>query len=208
MIDAAVVERELRAAGEAFGSPSAAPLILRWSPLLAALDETSDTAYLTAIELIYEGYLFHYRESRLCAGAPGKHETALLAGDFLYARGLRLIAARGDVGAVDLLARLMAVCSNLRGAKAPFSADDALWAYTVGGIAALHRGILLVSIVGLFDELDAALADGAAPDVRSSARAFLPVLALPDPNILAAELAGSASPSALNGPPPVAAVAS
>ena len=207
MFDAVVVTRELRAAGEAFGPPSAAPLVLRWSPLLAALDETIDTEYLSAIELIYEGYLFHYRDSRLCDVASGKRETALLAGDFLYARGLRLIAARGDVSAVDLLARLMAVCSILRGAKAPFSADDALWAYTVGGIAALHQGILLASIVRLFDELDAALADGAAPDVRSSTRASLPVLALPDPGILAAELAGSASPSAAKDPLIAAAVA-
>lgn len=208
MFDAGDVVRELRAAGKAFGPPSAATLALRWSPLLAVLDETIDTEYLSAIELIYEGYLFHYRESRLCDVAPGNHETALLAGDFLYARGLRIIAARGDVGAVDLLARLMAVCSNLRGAKAPFSADDALWAYTVGGIAALHRGILLASLVRLFDELDAALADGAAPDVRSSTRAFVPVLALSDPSILTAELAGSASPSAPKGPPMAAAVAS
>lgn len=208
MFDVGVVVRELRAAGEAFGPPSAAPLVLRWSPLLATLDETIDTEYLAAIELIYEGYLFHYRESRLCDIAPGKHETALLAGDFLYARGLRLIAARGDVNAVDLLARLMAVCSSLRGAKAPFSADDALWAYAVGGIAALRRGVRLASVVRLFDELDAALADGGDPDVRSSARAFLPVLALSDPTILAAELAGSASPSAPKGPPLATAVAS
>ena len=208
MFAAAVVTRELRAAGEAFGPPSVTPPVLRWGLLLAALDESIDTGYLTAIELIYEGYLFHYRESRLCDVAAGEPEPALLAGDFLYARGLHVIAACGDVGAVDLLARLMAVCSSLRSAKAPFSADDALWAYAVGGIVALHRGILLASIVRLFDELDAALADGAAPDARSLARAYVPVLALPDPSILATELAGSASPSALQGPPMAAAVAS
>ena len=208
MFDAGIVVRELRVAGEAFGPRSVSPPVLRWSVLLAALHETIETEYLTAIELIYEGYLFHYRESRLCDVSPGKHETALLAGDFLYARGLRLIAARGDVGSVDLLARLMAVCSNLRGAKAPFSADDGLWAYTVGGIVALHRGVLSAPILGLFDELDAALAASAAPDVRSLARAFVPVLALPDPALLMAELAGSVSPSALRNPPLTAAVAS
>ena len=201
MIDADVVVGDLRAAGEAFGPPSTIAPVLRWGRLLAALDETIDDEYLTAVELIHEGYLFHYRTSRVSDIAPGSYETALLAGDFLYARGLRLIAARGDVGAVDLLARLMAVCSNLRSAAAPFSADDALWAYAVGGLVALRCGGDPVTVVGLFDELDKALADDAAVDVRSLARAFVPVLALPDPAPLVAELAGPVSPSASTDTP-------
>ena len=67
-------------------------------------------------------------------------ETRLLAGDCFYARGLRGIAARGDADAVGLLARLMAACSYLRSAGAPFSADDALWAYTTAGLVAQHAG--------------------------------------------------------------------
>jgi hypothetical protein len=207
VFDGIVVVRDLRAAGVAFGLPSIATPVLRWSLLLAALDDTTAEDHLTAIELIYEGYLFHYRESRLCAIAPGEHETALLAGDFLYARGLRLIAERGDVGAVDLLARLMAVCSSLRSAETPFSADDALWAYSVGGLVSLHLGADAVTLVKLFDMLDESLADDRAPDVRSLARDFVPVLALPDPSPLVAELEGSESPSAGQGLSLAAAVA-
>lgn len=192
MFDADGVVRGLRAAGEAFGPPSVATPVLRWGPFMGALDEAIADEYLTAIELIYEGYLFHYRESRVSDLAASEHETALLAGDFLYARGLRLIAARGDVDTVDLLARLMAACSYLRSVGAPFSADDALWAYTVGGIVALRHGTSSATVARLFNELDEAWARNGTSDIRAVARASAAALALPDPGPLAAELTGSA----------------
>ena len=40
---------------------------LRWGLLFDELDGADDAEYVRAIELIYEGYLFHYRESRVCA---------------------------------------------------------------------------------------------------------------------------------------------
>jgi hypothetical protein len=177
---AAVVEG-LVEAGAVFGPPAAVEPELRWGPLFDALDGQGDTDYVRAVELIYEGYLFHYRRSRVCAvGAQACRENALLAGDFLYARGLRLVAARGDAAAVGLLARLMAACSCLRSVRAPFAADDALWAYTVGGLAALRQGVAAARAVALYERLDEALASGAAVDVPALTLAETPALCLRD----------------------------
>ncbi|MFA4965832.1 MAG: hypothetical protein WC709_09400, partial [Thermoleophilia bacterium] len=183
MVGEAAVARSLRAAGEPFGVAPAAPVPLRWGALFEALDGTGDEEYVTAVELIYEGYLYHYRSSRVAL--PGAdHETRLLAGDCFYARGLRLIAARGDAQAVGLLARLMAACSYLRSLGAAFAADDALWAFTMGGLAALRRGVPAATAAALFDRLDAAFAAAAGPDVRALARAAVWGLALPWPGPL------------------------
>lgn len=204
MVDAAAVAESLRAAGEPFGVAPAAPVPLRWGALLAALDGAGDEVYVTAVELIYEGYLYHYRRSRV-ALAGADRETRLLAGDCFYARGLRLIAARGDAEAVGLLARLMAACSYLRSLRAPFAADDALWAYTMGGLAALRQGTGATTATVLFDRLDAAFASGAAVDVGALARAAVQGLALPRPGPLDDELAGGAAAMTVAEPAPAGA---
>ena len=186
MVDAQAVSASLGAAAEAFGA-SAATVSLRWGALFEELDGRGDTEYASAVELIYEGYLLHYRESRACL--PGaEREHTLLAGDFFYARGLRLIAARGDAVAVGLLARLMASCSYLRSVGAPFADDDALWATAMGGLAALRAGASADTVEYVFDELDAALVRGDAVDVRATARAGAPRLGLRHPARLAAAL--------------------
>ena len=136
---AAGVAAALAAAGEAFGPAPAAPPEPRWGALYMELDAGADEAFATDIELIYEGYLLHYRESRALVLAAADLETRLLAGDCFYALGLRGIAASGDADAVGLLARLMAACSYLRTAGAPFAADDALWAYTTAGLVGSAR---------------------------------------------------------------------
>jgi len=175
------VAQGLREAGAAFGPPAGAEPRLRWGLLFDELDGGDDAEYVRAIELIYEGYLFHYRQSRVCAaGEQACRENALLAGDFLYARGLHIVAARGDAAAVGLLARLMAACSYLRSLQAPFAADDALWAYTVGGLAALRQGVALRQAALLFEALDEALAAGGAVDVPVLARDQAPALRLRD----------------------------
>ena len=196
MLDAAPVAAELQAAGEAFGPPLTDPQpagapALRWGLLFDALDGGGDQGYVTAIELIYEGYLYHYRTSRVSAPVDDGHATALLAGDFFYARGLRLIAACGDAEAVGLLARLMAACSYLRGVSAPFADDDALWAYTMGGLAALRRGVPATTATTLFEQFDAAVADGVTIDVRALARASARRLGLRDAAPLNVELAAA-----------------
>ena len=198
MVDAAAVAAGLSAAGLAFGPPPAAPAALRWGPLFHALDGDGDgdDDYVTAVELIYEGYLFHYRESRVSQTPAAARETTLLAGDFFYARGLRLVAARGDADAVGLLARLMAACSQLRSVGAPFADDDALWAYTMGGLAALRGGTPAATAAGLFERFDAAVAGGAATSVRDMARAEARRLGLRDAAPLERELSGDGAGAA------------
>jgi len=199
VVDAALVTAGLSAAGLAFGTPAAAPATLRWSPLFDALDGDGDGDYVTAVELIYEGYLFHYRRSRVSETPADARETTLLAGDFFYARGLRLIAARGDAESVGLLARLMAACSQLRSIGAPFAADDALWAYTMGALAALRAGAPTATAAGLFERFDAAVAKGAAVDVRGMARAEARRLGLRDAAPLERELGGAGAAAVAAG---------
>ena len=121
---------------------------LLYGPLLAAVAPASDEDVL-AFELIHEGYLLHYRQGRL--SRPLGRETSLLAGDFFYARGLRLVTRRGDIVAVDLLTRLMASCACLRAAQAPFSHDDDLWVVTVAAFGALRAGGAADPALALFE---------------------------------------------------------
>jgi hypothetical protein len=173
----------------------------RWGALYVELDAGEDRAFATDIELIYEGYLLHYRESRALALAADDRETRLLAGDCYYARGLRGIAARGDADAVGLLARLMAACSYLRNAGAPFAADDALWAYAVAGIAAQHAGTSPGDVATLFDEVDAAFGAAAPLDPPAVVERAAVRLGLGAPSFTAAvaaareSWAGEESPS-------------
>jgi len=93
----------------------------------------------------------------------------------------------------------MAACSHLRSVGAPFAADDALWAYTMGGLAALRGGTPAATAAGLFERFDAAVADGTAVDVRGMARAEARRLELRDAAPLERELGGGgpAAPSNL-----------
>jgi hypothetical protein len=199
-MNAAAVMAGLSTAGLAFGPPAAAAATLRWGPLFDALDGGDDD-YVTAVELIYEGYLFHYRQSRVSTTPAAARETTLLAGDFFYARGLRLIAARGDAEAVGLLARLMAACSQLRSVGAPFADDDALWAYAMGGLAALRRGTPAATVAGLFERFDAAVAEGTAFDARTLARAEARRLGLRDAAPLERELSSAGACTAVAATP-------
>jgi hypothetical protein len=185
---AAGVAAALAAAGEAFGPAPAAAPDPRWGALYAALDGEADEVFATDIELIYEGYLLHYRESRAVALAPDDLETRLLAGDCYYARGLRGIAARGDADAVGLLARLMAACSYLRSSGAALGDDDALWAYAVAGIAAQHAGAAPEVVGALFDEVDAGFHAAPPADVPAAVARAATRLDLPDPAPLLREL--------------------
>ena len=74
----------------------------------------------------------------------------------------------------------MAACSYLRSVRAPFAADDALWGYTVGGLAALRQGADAALAVRLFERLDAALAAGASTDLPVLARDEARLLGLRD----------------------------
>lgn len=189
---AAGVAAALAAAGEALGPPSAAAPQPRWGALLAELDAVVGEAYAADIELIYEGYLLHYRESRALCLAPDDLEGRLLAGDCFYARGLRGIAARGDVHGVGLLARLMAACSYLRSIGASYAADDALWAYTMAGLAAHHAGTEPAVVATLFDDIEADFCASRPVDLPAAARAAAARLTLSRHELLLREIVDEA----------------
>ena len=93
--------------------------------------------YAQLIESIREGYLLHYAEPRLIAGAD--RDLALLAGDYLYARGLERLAALGDLEAVrELVGPDLAVGPAERRATttAGGCATAALWLASVTVTAA------------------------------------------------------------------------
>jgi hypothetical protein len=177
--------------------PSYRPEGERYSPLFAALggwrdvDETSEgeVDYPLAIELIYEGYLLHYRRSRV-ASPGGGDGSRLLAGDYLYARGLRVIATAGDVDAVRLLTRLMAVCSYLRSEQADFALDDDVWAFTVAAIAALRQGCPVSRPEATFAALGDAIVAGQLDRLPGLLREGAAALALRDARPLEAHLRG------------------
>jgi hypothetical protein len=82
-------------------------------------------AYALVIESVREGYLLHYGEARVVAGADP--DLALLAGDYLYALGLRRLAAMGDLEAVRELSDLISLCSQLHAPGGDAPAAPGLW---------------------------------------------------------------------------------
>jgi hypothetical protein len=173
----------------------------RYSPLFTALagentdaDRDAEAAagaadYPLAIELIYEGYLLHYRRSRV-ASPGGGDASRLLAGDYLYARGLRVVAAAGDVDSVRLLTRLMAVCSYLRTEGADFACDDDVWAFTVAALAALRLGCPVARPEATFSAVEGAIVDGELERVPGLLREGAAALVLRDARPLEAHLRG------------------
>ncbi len=73
-------------------------------------DGAAGESYRLALEYIFEGYLLHYGSGRLL-GPPAEGGFELLAGDYMYARGLSRVAALGDVFSIRVLADLMSLCS-------------------------------------------------------------------------------------------------
>ncbi|HSL95548.1 MAG TPA: hypothetical protein VLA35_06495 [Thermoleophilia bacterium] len=183
-----------------FGAPATGHgAELRWGLLYEALGGRH-SGYVAAIELMYEGYLLHYRQSRALAPGRDDGETALLAGDSAYAEGLRVVAGRGDVGSVRLLARLMSACAFLRDEGSPFVHDDALWAYTVAAMVAIEgadgRAAQDAGADGaamLFDEVDEAFRDGRGDQVAGLVAAAVARLGLADTHPLLDTLANEGS---------------
>ncbi|MBE0428649.1 MAG: hypothetical protein IBX61_02105 [Thermoleophilia bacterium] len=68
-----------------------------------------DGLYLAGLEYIFEGYLLHIGASRLLAPPDGGF--ALLAGDYMYARGLNRVARLEDPVPIDMLADLIRTCA-------------------------------------------------------------------------------------------------
>ena len=165
-MNGAAVQRGLAAmAGALGGMPEEAGIPLKYAPVIHDARGEGAGDLPLAIELVYEGYLIHYRESRVaCAGSP--KERRLLAGDYFYAHGLRLVARAGDAEAVGLLTRLMAACSYLRAEGADWRLDDGLWELTAAAIAAAAGTLPRAAATRIFDRVDGAIAAGRPGDLQ------------------------------------------
>lgn len=96
--------------------------------LVAAGPRTAKDAdeYALLVEAVREGYLCHYGEPRLFLGLDS--DLRLLAGDYLYARGIEHLARLGDLLAVRELADLISLAAGLAAAPAPGrAATEAAW---------------------------------------------------------------------------------
>jgi hypothetical protein len=150
------VAESLAAAAAAFAPAERPPEdSLVYGPLVARVNGGPRPELEAAVELVYEGYLAHYRTSRVVADGAGL-QVLLLAGDYFYAHGLRSIAATGDVAAVGLLTRLMGACSALRVEQLPTSIDDGLWEIAVSAVAAGEGAAARRAAAAIFDEIEAA----------------------------------------------------
>lgn len=93
--------------------------------------------YALLIETIREGYLLHYGAGRVVVGTD--RDLALLAGDYLYARGLERLAALGDLEAVRELSDLISLSAQLH-AEARHGIRE-LWLASVAAVAAGPSGV-------------------------------------------------------------------
>lgn|SRR5262245_13159090 len=87
--------------------------------------------YALLIETIREGYLLHYGQPRVIAAAD--EDLVLLAGDYLYARGLERLAVLGDLAAIRELADLISLSAQLHAEGREGSRE--LWLGAVTAVA-------------------------------------------------------------------------
>jgi hypothetical protein len=89
--------------------PGAAPAL---GLLAAACPRGSEAPaeYAQVVESVREGYLLHYGEPRILR--PDDPDLSLLAGDYLYARGIERLAALGDTEAVRELGDLISLSAE------------------------------------------------------------------------------------------------
>jgi hypothetical protein len=114
------------------------------------------------VEAIREGFLVHYRDSRLLRGDD--QDLLLLAGDHLYALGLARLAALGDLEAVGELADVISLCAQAH-AEGRRELADAAWD---AGAAAVGWGA--DAALATAREAARAGAHGAEDALRAAAR--------------------------------------
>ncbi len=103
---------QISAGGSLFAdrlAPGGPPGPAGFADLLAAACPNPGDNYSLALEYIFEGFLLHYRQGRLLE--PAAPEFNLLAGDYMYARGLTFLATLEDLYCVQLMADLVSLCS-------------------------------------------------------------------------------------------------
>jgi hypothetical protein len=154
--------------------------------LLAAAGPRTAAApgeYALLIESIREGYLLHYGHPRVVVGAD--RDLALLAGDYLYARGLERLAALGDLEAVRELSDLISLSAQAHAEANGGDLAEALWLASAVAIAGGGGGE--------HDGAKAALREGrsgAAQDLLASARAGASRSGITDALAIAADSVG------------------
>lgn len=120
------------------GDPGAAPPALGMLVAMGPRTVAAPDEYAVLIESIREGYLLHYSVPRLVSDADD--DLALLAGDYLYARGLERLAGLGDLEAVRELSDLISLVAQLHAANHASpeveECSDALWLAAVMSVAA------------------------------------------------------------------------
>jgi hypothetical protein len=143
--------------------------------------------YALLVESIREGYLLHYGGPRIVVGAD--RDLELLAGDYLYARGLERLAALGDLEAVRELSDLISLSAQVHAEPDGGATGEALWLASAVAVAA-----------GAGDEHEAAKEalreqrPDAAEGLLQSARAGASAARLSDALARAADSVGLASP--------------
>src|SRR5918995_3050431 len=95
---------------------------------------TAPSEYAVLFESIREGYLLHYAKPRVINGAD--EDLALLAGDYLYARGLERLAALGDLEAVRELSDLISLSAQVHAERDGGATGEALWLASAVAVAA------------------------------------------------------------------------
>ncbi len=94
--------------------------------------------YHLGLEYIFEGFLLHYGRNRLLK--PDENNFYLLAGDYMYARGLSAIAGLEDLVCVRELAELIRLCSSIHGENRDPALALSAWAVTTLRLAAQSCG--------------------------------------------------------------------
>lgn len=139
----ATIAARLRADGTVISPHVEEPRELPTLGLLAAAGPatTADpAAYAEVVESVREGYLLHFGQPRIVLAADP--DLRLLAGDYLYARGIEQLSALGDLGAIRELSELIALAAQLHAEARSARLVEALWLATATSIATGAAGAL------------------------------------------------------------------
>lgn len=90
-------------------------------------------AYALVVECVREGYLLHFGEPRVVVAEDP--DLRLLAGDYLYARGIERLGTLGDLGAIRELSALISLAAQFHADGRERGDVDVLWLASAVAIA-------------------------------------------------------------------------